>query len=87
MVISENRLSSQSGAGALCAAGRVECELEMRPLLLGAGTYQLLAELTDGDETVASRSAVIEVQTPMPVTGGRPSLYCSCSVNTTTPAA
>lgn len=85
--VSENRLSSQSGAGALSAARRIECEVEMRPLLLGAGAYQLLAELTDGNETVASRSAVIEVQTPMPVTGGRPSLYYPCFVNTTTAAA
>ena len=82
LVVSEFRLSELDGAGTLNTAGRFACEIEMCPLLLGAGTYQLLAELRDGAAPVASRTTVIEVQVPVAVTGGRPALYSPCSVDT-----
>ena len=80
LVVTENRLSEEGGAAGGAVRGAVGYTIEMRPLVLGPGVYQVVVELLEMGEVVAERSTVVEVVASLVPTGGRPALLYPCSV-------
>jgi len=56
------------------ASGRLSMNVEMTPLVLGAGTYRFDAALEGDAGRAADCSVVCEVYTPLPPAGGKPML-------------
>lgn len=62
-------------------AGRIALDVWMEPLVLGAGTYRIDAELHLGHERLAECSVVCEVYSPLPPSGGRPMLLYPVAID------
>ena len=80
LVVTENRLSEEWGGARGAIRGAVGYTIDMRPLVLGPGVYQVVLELLEMGEVVAERSTVVDVLASHVPTGGQPALLYPCSV-------
>ncbi len=80
LLLMDELMSQALAEGDLVGQARVT--LRMAPLMIGYGTYKLIAQLIVHDQTTATCSTVFEVITPNSVRGGRPAIVCPHRVTT-----
>jgi lipopolysaccharide transport system ATP-binding protein len=83
LTVCESSFREKIDSIALNATKSIDCEALLEPLFLGTGIYEIRVELRDGNELLAHRTTIFEIQIDAAQIGGKPALIYPCSLEAT----